>query len=64
METPTSLMEAIKFFADPDNAINYLVAIRWPADTDKEGFELLAPISQVVRAALDHVHPGVNARGR
>ena len=23
-------MEAIKFFANPDNAIHYLVAVRWP----------------------------------
>lgn len=30
METPTSLMEAIQFFADKDNALGYLVASRWP----------------------------------
>ncbi|MEP7364043.1 MAG: IS1595 family transposase [Acidobacteriota bacterium] len=30
METPNTLMEAIQFFANPDNAISYLVAVRWP----------------------------------
>ena len=30
MKTPTSLMEAIRFFADRDNALGYLVSIRWP----------------------------------
>ncbi len=28
-------------------------AIRWPADTDKTGIATVAPISPVVRAALD-----------
>lgn len=27
---PTSLQEAIVYFADPDNCLNYLVARRWP----------------------------------
>ncbi len=27
---PKTLQEAIKFFADPDNCVNYLVAKRWP----------------------------------
>lgn len=30
METPQTLLDAIKFFADPDNALRYMVAIRWP----------------------------------
>ena len=30
METPTSLLEAIRFFTNPDNALSYLVSIRWP----------------------------------
>lgn len=30
METPKTLMEAIQFFGNPDNALAYLVAIRWP----------------------------------
>ena len=30
MNEPKTLMEAIEFFADPDNALNYLVSKRWP----------------------------------
>ena len=30
METPTTLSQAIEFFADPDNALRYLAAKRWP----------------------------------
>lgn len=30
METPKTLAEAIKFFADPDNSLQYLAAKRWP----------------------------------
>ena len=30
MEGPNTLLEAVKFFADKDNAHNYLAAIRWP----------------------------------
>ena len=40
-------------------------AIRWPAETDKEGFETMAPISPRVRAAIDRIlreRPGIGAR--
>lgn len=30
METPKSLMEAITFFDNPDNALQYLASKRWP----------------------------------
>ena len=30
METPKTLIKAIEFFADPDNALQYLAAKRWP----------------------------------
>lgn len=30
METPNTLAEAIVYFNDPDNALNYLAAKRWP----------------------------------
>ena len=30
MDTPKTLIEAIEFFADPDNALNYLASKRWP----------------------------------
>lgn len=30
METPGSLLEAITYFSDPDRALAYFVAIRWP----------------------------------
>ena len=30
METPKTLMEAIRFFSDEDRAHDYLVASRWP----------------------------------
>jgi transposase-like protein len=30
METPKTLAEAIVYFNDPDNALNYLAAKRWP----------------------------------
>lgn len=30
METPKTLIEAIKLFSDPNNAFDYLVAMRWP----------------------------------
>lgn len=30
METPKTLRDAIQFFADPDNALHYLAAKRWP----------------------------------
>src|SRR5271169_5723021 len=30
MREPKTLQEAIKYFADPDNCLNYLVARRWP----------------------------------
>jgi transposase-like protein len=30
MTTPKTLAEAIKYFADPDNALNYFAAYRWP----------------------------------
>lgn len=39
-------------------------AIRWPADTDKQGKEWVVPISSVVRNALDRVlaeRPGIGA---
>ena len=30
METPQTLAEAIVYFADPDNALKYFAAKRWP----------------------------------
>jgi transposase-like protein len=30
MEQPTTLQQAIVFFSDPDNCLNYMVARRWP----------------------------------
>lgn len=43
METPKTLSDAIKYFADPDNALQYFAAYRWPngvkcphCDTDRE----------------------------
>jgi transposase-like protein len=30
MDTPRTLLEAVKHFADPDNCLEYLVARRWP----------------------------------
>jgi transposase-like protein len=30
MDTPRTLLEAVKYFADPDNCLDYLVARRWP----------------------------------
>lgn len=30
METPKTLPEAVKYFADPHNALAYLVNVRWP----------------------------------
>jgi transposase-like protein len=30
MDTPRTLIEAVKFFADPNNCLEYLVARRWP----------------------------------
>jgi transposase-like protein len=29
-KTPNTLLEAVKFFASPDNCRNYMVALRWP----------------------------------
>jgi hypothetical protein len=29
-DAPKSLMEAIQYFGDPDNALKYLVSLRWP----------------------------------
>ena len=40
-------------------------SIKWPARTDKPGFESVAPISPLVRAALDRIRqaqPGIAAR--
>ncbi len=28
--TPTTLIDAIRFFSDPDTCLNFMVAIRWP----------------------------------
>src|SRR3970040_682509 len=28
--TPKSLMEAIRYFADPDNSVNFVARMRWP----------------------------------
>ena len=30
METPKTMTEAVKYFADPDNALKYFAAYRWP----------------------------------
>ncbi|HZO85926.1 MAG TPA: IS1595 family transposase [Verrucomicrobiae bacterium] len=30
METPKTLVDAIKYFSDPDNALEYFAAYRWP----------------------------------
>jgi transposase-like protein len=30
MDTPRTLIEAVKFFSEPDNCLEYLVARRWP----------------------------------
>src|SRR5256885_17129983 len=30
MKQPKALQDAIKFFADPDNALAYMVGLRWP----------------------------------
>ena len=30
MKQPKTLQDAIKFFADPDNALAYMVGLRWP----------------------------------
>ena len=30
METPTTLIEAIKYFSDPDRALDYMINVRWP----------------------------------
>jgi transposase-like protein len=30
MDTPRTLIEAVKYFADPENCLEYLVARRWP----------------------------------
>ncbi len=30
METPSTLISAVRYFADPDNCLNYVVARRWP----------------------------------
>ena len=45
METPNSLIDAIKFFSNKENALSYLAAIRWPdgvvcphCDSDNVGF--------------------------
>ncbi len=29
-DTPKTLSDAIRYFADPDNALNYMVSLRWP----------------------------------
>jgi transposase-like protein len=30
METPTTLVEAIRYFSDPDTCLKFMVALRWP----------------------------------
>jgi len=34
METPKSLMEAIEYFADSDNSLQYLASRRWPSGVE------------------------------
>jgi len=30
VQAPTTLLEAVRFFADPDRALSFLAAVRWP----------------------------------
>ena len=32
--TPASLIEAVRYFADPDVCLSFMVALRWPDDPE------------------------------
>ena len=48
MDTPRTLLEAVKFFSVPQNCLEYLVARRWP-----NGRPSLGPITRFATSQTD-----------